>query len=291
MKTILFRVSCCIFVLSMLLLSACSKAETAISPDQSEKTMSETASESPTETEGSTEALTEKAVQEESTRSATIEDDSNGLFVRSGNGNYISPSGTEYTLLANEPLLYHLGEREFLAGVEGEEPTLKHLSSKIRTGFYALKNDPSHHILVRVAPDSEWLLYYRDVSLPPFDYSRENCSLLVLLKGYLQTVLDSSLMEFSEQGLCDKESIAEFYADILSQKSPEEAGLYDYVRQPDGFWKNCYTNSSICGFFEEEPDLFISMPITSYDDKAYSIMIGEQEYVLPDSWLERFNTP
>ena len=87
-------------------------------------------------------------------------------------------------------------------------------------------------------------------------------------------------------GIVDKSKITEFFANIRSQKSPREAGLYDFIKQPNGMLENCYVYGVVYGFFKDEPNLAIRMEITSYNDLAYTISIGESEYVLPELWLE-----
>ena len=87
--------------------------------------------------------------------------------------------------------------------------------------------------------------------------------------------------------ITDPEEIAAFASDVCSQKDPREAGLYDLARKPDGTLENCYGCAVIYGFFEEEPYLAIPMPVTSYNDLAYSVSIGNEEYVLPEEWLQK----
>ena len=52
-------------------------------------------------------------------------------------------------------------------------------------------------------------------------------------------------------GLTDREEIAAFLADVRSQKSPDEAGLYELVKREDGRLENVTSGASIYGFFAE----------------------------------------
>ena len=87
--------------------------------------------------------------------------------------------------------------------------------------------------------------------------------------------------------MADKEEIEKFITDIRSQENPREAGLYDLIEKPDGMLENCYVYGVVLGTFAEEPNLYIKMQITSYNDLAYSIDFGDYDYVLPKEWLER----
>lgn len=186
-----------------------------------------------------------------------------------------SPSGTEYAFLANEGFLSYLGELTYEGGIKGED------ASK-GAGLYALSDDPSDHILIRVSPDSEWYGIYRDSSLPPFDASTENCVRLEYLPGFEIDAVHA----VCQDGITGKTQVADFFRDVCSQKNPREAGLYDLVKSPSGMLTNCYVCGVIYGFFAEESYLAIPMYVTSYDDKAYSVSIGNDEYVLPEKWAE-----
>ena len=208
------------------------------------------------------------------------------VFTEAENGNLISDSGVEYAHLANEGFLYYLGDLEFQGSVKGEEKTSQHLGCSYQTGLFALKNDETKNILIRRAPDSEWFSIYRKASLPPFDFSVDNCIRLEL-------VLDNTYIEKDAihttcgDGIVDKSEIAEFLSDVRSQEDPREAGLYDLVRKPDGTFENCYSNAVIFGFFEDESNIVICMDIISYNDLAYSVSIEQNEYVLPNEWVQR----
>ncbi|MBQ8395763.1 MAG: hypothetical protein IJX54_02055, partial [Oscillospiraceae bacterium] len=60
--------------------------------------------------------------------------------------------------------------------------------------------------------------------------------------------------------------------------------------KPNGLLENCYGYGVVYGFFEEEPNLAVRLYVTSYNDLAYSIDFGFEEYVLPEEWLERLKS-
>ncbi len=207
-------------------------------------------------------------------------------FTKTEGGNLVSASGVEYAELAREVALYYLGELEFVGSVEGEEKTSQHLGLSYQTGMFAIKNNKNDDILIRRAPDNEYFLIYRKASLPPLDYSEDNCVRLEFVSGMWELEEDA-VHTACEGGFSDKAEIAEFLACIKSQESPREAGLYDLVKQPDGRLENCYMYGVVYGFFGDEPNIAIMMDITSYNDLAYSIRIGADEYVLPEEWLQK----
>ena len=207
-------------------------------------------------------------------------------FTETEDGNLISASGTEYAHLANEGILYYLGDLVFQGSIKGEAKTSQHLGLPYQTGMFSIENAETDNILVRHAPNNEWFGIYRKASLPPFDFSADNCVRLELIPrdGAVQT---NGMPASCGCGITDKAVIAEFLSDIRSQPDPREAGLYDLVRKPDGMLENCYLYTIIYGFFKEEPNLAICMSITSYNDLAYSVSIEGKEYVLPEAWLLR----
>ena len=207
-------------------------------------------------------------------------------FFRFSSPDAITFEGTEYTYLASEPTLYYLGELEFKTALEGEPEDFEHMLGSIETGLYSIKDAEADNILVRYMPDNEWYSIYRKSSLPPLDCTADNCSRLEFVP-WKSAPSEDNVCTSSDEEIIDRVEIAEFFADIRSQKTPEEAGLYDYVRQPNGFFKNCYVAGAICGYFEEEPDVYIRMTVTSYNDQAYSIKLENKEYVLPEKWVKR----
>lgn len=208
----------------------------------------------------------------------------NSVFTQRENGNVISATGVEYSHLANEGVLYYLGELEFAGSIQGEAQTSQHLGVSYQTGMFAIKNN-NDNILIRYAPNNEWFSIYRKSELTTLDFSLDNCIRFEFVPGIGNTEEDS-IHTTCNGGITDKSKIAEFLTDIRSQESPDDTGLYDLVKQPNGMLENCYVYGVVYGFFEDEPNLAIRMQITSYNDLAYSVSIGESEYVLPELWLK-----
>jgi len=212
------------------------------------------------------------------------------VFTELENGNLVSPDGVEYILIGTEPELYHSGALTFEAGVKGEEryTDLSEDTSR-RNGMYSVvgrtatgtATGATDDILIRQSPDNEWYSVYRKATLPPLDLSPERC---VKLELFLSN--DPFLLEVDHtacaDGIRDPEVIAEFFADVYSQKSPEEAGLDDGTPE----------NSKGCGvvyaFFEDEPELLMPMFVNSFNDQAYSVYVPMQDksYVLPEEWMD-----
>lgn len=210
----------------------------------------------------------------------------NDVFTQTEDGKLISVSGVEYEHLANEGFLYYSGDLVFQGSVKEEEETSQHLGVSYQTGLFSIKNDETKNILIRHSPNSEWFRIYRKASLPPFDFSVDNCIRLelVLRTGNIES--DGNHTTCGD-GITSKLEIAQFLSDVRSQMDPREAGLYDLITKPDGILENCYLCGVIYGFFEDEPNLVIRMNITSYNDLAYSVSIEGNEYVLPTTWIER----
>lgn len=207
-------------------------------------------------------------------------------FSETEDGNLVSTAGVEYVHLANEGVLYYLGELTFCGSVAGEAKLAQHLGLPYYPGLFTITNANTDNILIRRRPDSEWCSIYRKASLPALDISVDNCCRLELVLGNGDTEKDVIHTTCGE-GISGAKDISEFLAAVRAQKDPNEAGLYDLVRKPDGMLENCYIYAVVYGFFEEEPNLAICMHITSYNDLAYSISVGEKEYVLPEEWLQR----
>lgn len=208
------------------------------------------------------------------------------VLANNENGDSINVSGSEYIHLANEGKLYYLGELDFVCGIQGEDETSEHGGMQYQTGMFAVKNASNDNILVRHAPNNEWFSIYRKASLPSFDFSIDNCNRLELVFG--GTLAENGGEHvLCNGGISDKAEIATFLSEIRAQDDPRKAGLYDMIKKPDGMLENCYVYGEIYGFFEEEPNLAIKMQITSFNDLAYSVSIGDDEYVLPESWLNK----
>ena len=193
-------------------------------------------------------------------------------FSKNEKGNFVSEKGVEYELLANEWFLEYIGELEFAGSVEGEEEYTNHLDGLYKNGMYAIKGAKNDNILIRRIPNNEWFSIYRKASLPKMDYSIENC---IRLEFISETHNTSDFHVTCGEGVVNKSTILSFLEDVNAQKSPEEAGLFDLIRKPDGGLENCYECGAIYAFFEEEPNLVVKLYITSYNDLAYSISIGD----------------
>lgn len=206
------------------------------------------------------------------------------MFMKDEKGNIVSNSGVEYVHLANEGILYYLGDLEFVGTIQGEK---RFLSTWLyKTGMFAIEDANSDNILIRRAPNNEWFAIYRKASLPNFDFSVDNCIRLEFVSGIGNTKKDV-IHTTCADGITDQSEIISFLSEIRAQKTPREAGLYDLIKKPDGMLENCYIYGVIYGFFEEEPNLVVRMEITSYNDLAYSISIEGMEYVLPTEWLQK----
>ena len=206
-------------------------------------------------------------------------------FTENKNGNIVSNLGVEYTHLANEGVLYYLGDLDFIGSIQGEE-TSQHLGLSYQTGMFAIKDADNDNILIRRAPNNEWFSIYRKTSLPSFDFVVDNCIRFEFVSGTVNTE-DDTTHTTCDDGIVGASEIAAFLSDVRSQKDPREAGLYDLIKKPDGMLENCYVYGVVYGFFEEEPNLAVRMDITSYNDLAYSISIDGKEYVLPAEWLQK----
>ena len=211
--------------------------------------------------------------------------ESSARFVEREDGTLIAPDGTEYVFLANEGILYHLGELEFVAYLEGEATENHHLGGSIQTGMFSIKDDPTDHLLIRELPNSEWYAIYRKASLPDFDLSLDNCCRLEFI-SYAELCDNSGKHASCGCGITDPAEIAACLSTVRSQKSAKEAGLYDLVSQPDGTFQNCYIFGAVCAFFEEEPYLSVLLPVTSYNDLAYSLEMDRVDRVLPEDWSQ-----
>ena len=213
--------------------------------------------------------------------------DADSGFRENKSSSIVSTAGIEYAPLAYEGKLYYFGALEFCGGVNGEPKTTPHnVNAPKQTGLFSIKDSKTDNILIRHVPYSEWFLIYRKASLPDFDFSVDNCVRLELVTG--ESYLNRNPVHANcGEGITDKAEIKRFLADIRSQKSPLEAGLYELIKKQNGTLENCYSYAVIYGFFAEEPDLVICMTITSYNDLAYSVSIEDKEYVLPEAWLQK----
>ena len=210
----------------------------------------------------------------------------NSTFKKNENNNIVSNSGVEYALLANDGVLYYLGDLEFVGSIKGEEKTSYHLESPYQTGMFAIKDADNDNILIRRAPNNEWCAIYRKASLPNFDFSVDNCIRLEFVSG-IGNIEEDAVHTTCGDGITDQSEISTFLSEIRMQQDPDEAGLYDLIMKPDGMLENCYVYGVIYGFFDDEPNLALQMEILSFNDLAYSISIEGEEYVLPAEWLQK----
>lgn len=208
------------------------------------------------------------------------------VFTINAAGNLVSEQGVEYAFLANESVLYYLGDWEFVGRVQGEEETYQHLGLTIQTGMFAIQNAENDNILIRRIPDNEWFAVYRKTALPAFDFTPENCVRLEFVPGNGFCWEDAPHATCGD-GITDQAEISAFLSEIRMQDDPRKAGLYDLAKNPDGTLENSYICGAIYGFFEEEPNLVIRMMVTSYNDLAYSVSLDGREYVLPAQWLQK----
>ena len=211
--------------------------------------------------------------------------DSDPVFTRAENGNFVSEEGVEYAYLTHEGVLAYFGELTFQGYVKGERKTTKHLGVSFQTGMFSPENDEAQNVLIRHLPNNEWSSIYRKASLPPLDFSIENCIRLELVLEGWSACRDVKHTTCGV-GIRDKEEIAEFLADVRAQKDPVEAGLYELVRLPDGRLENC-VYYEIYGFFEEEANLALLLQAKSFNGLAYSISLDGKDYVLPDKWVQK----
>ncbi len=209
---------------------------------------------------------------------------SSGKFTKTDEEHITAPDGTEYILLGYEGVISTFGSKNiFLGKIKGEKSSFVHLTSRIKTGLYSIENDPDQDILIRSVPDNEWQAYYRKTSLPEIELTPDSCIRFELVtEGYQTNIKHLSCNE----GIAEPDMLKAFLADIRSQKTAEEAGLYDLVKKPDGMLENCYEYGIVYGFFKEESHIAIPFHVTSFNDKAYSIRLDDhKEYVLPDKWF------
>lgn len=208
------------------------------------------------------------------------------VFTENDNYNLISPDGIEYYQLANEEFcdLSYIGELEFFASVEGEVPFSEHLDSYYRTGLFSIKTDETKDILIRYSPANEWYSIYRKVSLPKNEFKLENCTRLEMIFDIAYGT-DHSKHALCNYGITDKSEIKKFISDVHSQK-------FTYTEDSNNSTKSnndwiAYEGCKIFGTFENEPYLVISMTVCNYDNQTYSIMMDNEEYLLPDKWYEK----
>ena len=217
-------------------------------------------------------------------------------YVKLDNGNIAAPDGTEYIYLASEGFADVFGSTAFLGKIKDEKPTNIMKGIKIRSGMYSCETDADFNVLKRISPDSEWASYYRKASLPEIDLSPDHCIRFEFI-GCMEIYEGENGSPGIEHMSCDegvkgKSKVKSFLSDVRKQKSPDEAGLYELLENPDGSRGVCYEYGSVYGYFKGETNLAIQLKVRSYNDKAYTISFmdenyDEQEYVLPEKWLSK----
>ena len=198
-------------------------------------------------------------------------------FTEIKNKTIVATDGTEYTFVGNEGRVWCFGERKFIGHVAGEKNFFSHLTRIIKTGMYSVNG--SQDVLVRYLPDNEFYSIYVKSDLLKTEVSLDNCIRFEFVKGSPST---NTQFSSSQKAITDCE---QFLSEIRNGKTAKDAGLYELVKQPDGMLKNCYVYGYLCGVVQEDINLVIPLQIVSFDDKAYSIIIDDIEYVLPEEWI------
>ena len=133
--------------------------------------------------------------------------ETNDVYTETENGNVVSVSGTEYKYLAMEGRLYYFGDLIFQGSIKGEEKMTLHLGDSYQIGLFSIKNDETNNILIRRFPNNEWFGIYRKTSLPPFDFSVDNCTRLELVLG-TGNIENDEIHTTCSDGISSKSEIA-----------------------------------------------------------------------------------
>lgn len=218
-----------------------------------------------------------------------LEMDRDYAFKETKDGKIISrENGTEYNFLAHEGWIVCLGDYEHIGRIKNENEYYYHFGlMQVSTGMYRLTNDDKENILLRHYPYGEWRDIYRNAALPELDLSIDNLERIEWI-NCLRYHCDASHATCGYGLTGDK--MHDFFKEVYSGQTADEAKLVDLVRKPDGFLENCYVAATIFGYFEDEPNIALAMEILSYNDKAYTIELPYEDYyeefVIPDNWLE-----
>ncbi len=202
----------------------------------------------------------------------------NVKFSEGENDTIISAEGIEYIRLPYDSLACPLGKQEFIGHVKGEKKSFVHLTSKIKTGMYSYGGD--YDVLGRIFPDNEFTCIYVKSGLLKTEISPDNCMKFEFAKDSPVNISD---ITNSKNGI---QNCEEFLNDIRSGQTAKEAGLYDLVTQPNGYYKNLYYYGYIYGVLQKNLNLVIPLRIMSFDNKAYSIFLDDKEYVFPEKWVK-----
>ena len=200
-------------------------------------------------------------------------------FTETKNKTIVSADGTEYTFAGNEGSVWCFGEWKFIGHVKGEKKNFTHLTYEIKTGMYSVNG--SQDVFIRYLPDNEFAAMYVISELLKNEIALDNCIKFMFVKGLYSdnTEITSSKKEITD---CDA-----FLNEIKNAQKATDAGLYELVKQPDGTLKNCYIYGYVCGVMKEDLNLVIPLQVKSFDDKAYSIIIDDIEYVLSQEWIDK----
>lgn len=200
-------------------------------------------------------------------------------FTETENNTIVTTDGTEYTFVGYEGRVWCFGEREFIGHVKGEKKIFIHLSNMIKTGMYSVNG--SQDVLARYFSDNEFAAIYVKSELLKTEVTLDNCIRFDFAKGPLFNV-DETII--SKTGITE---CKDFLNEIKNGQKAKDAGLYDLVKQPDGTLKNCYVYGYACGVIQDDVNIVIPLQVMSFNDKAYSITIGDTEYVLTQEWVDK----
>lgn len=210
-------------------------------------------------------------------------------FYETKDGRIISrEDGTEYTFLAFESDLVLLGEYEHAGQLQGEDKYLRHMGFNTLSGIYLPENSDKSSVLERILPNCEWYQIYRDASLPALDTSLDGIVRIEWIGGSLARYYADISHSSCGYGLTG-EKMREFFKAVYASPTADEANLAESIRKDNGLLENCYVAAYVFGYFEDEPNIALTMEILSYNDTAYTISLPYEdyyeEYIIPDEWL------
>ena len=200
-------------------------------------------------------------------------------FTETEDKTIVTTDGTEYTFVGYESRVWCFGEWEFIGHIKGEKKNFIHLTNKIKTGMYSVNG--SQDVLVRYFPDNEFAAMYVKSELLKTEVTLDNCIRFEFVKDLLFSGNETTI---SKNRITECE---EFLNEIKSGQTAKDAGLYDLVKQPNGMLENCYVYGYVCGVIQEDLNIVIPLQVMSFDDKAYSIIIDDTEYVLTQEWVDK----
>jgi hypothetical protein len=190
-------------------------------------------------------------------------------------GALVAPDGTVYVFLGIEGSVGLLGNKKLIGKIEGEDDSEPY---GFDIGLYACEQDTDRDMLLRYLPQNEWGSYYRKRTAPSLDISYMNCTRLEFVADMemsQQNMYTAGAEHFScGNGIVGMDSVVDFFQNVKSGKTANEAGLYTGNRIGTAY-----------GFFTGENAAVVCFPVDSYNDKAYTIMIDNVVYVLPYDYL------